>query len=50
MSSFVAFGLRRIGLAKHSRSSFILIVSFLGVGEDLPPSFGDIDEGYQCEI
>jgi hypothetical protein len=49
MSSFVAFGSRRISLAERSRSSFALIVSFLCAGEDLPPS-DDADEGYQWEV
>jgi hypothetical protein len=47
MSSFVAFGSRRISLAKCSRSSFALIVYFLCAGEDLLPSFGDADESCQ---
>jgi hypothetical protein len=50
MSSFMAFGSWRISLAERSHLSFILIVFILCVGEDLPPSFGDTDEGYQWEI
>jgi hypothetical protein len=50
MSSFVAFGSRRISLPERSRSSFTLVVSCLYVGEDLPPPFGNIDEGCQWEI
>jgi hypothetical protein len=46
MSSFVTFGSRWISLAKRSRSSFDLVISLLCVGEDLPPSSGDADEGY----
>jgi hypothetical protein len=49
MSSFVAFGSRRISLAKHSGSRFALVVSLLCVGEDLPPS-GDADEGCQWKV
>jgi hypothetical protein len=49
MSSFVAFGSRRISLAERSRSSFAPVVSCLCVVEDLPPS-GDANEGYQCKI
>jgi hypothetical protein len=49
MSSFVAFGLRRISLAECSRSSFTLIVSSLCAGEDLPLS-GDADKDCQWEI
>jgi hypothetical protein len=40
MSSFVAFGSRRISL----------VIFILCVGEDLPPSSGDTDEGCQWEI
>jgi hypothetical protein len=50
MSSFVAFGSRRIILVERSRSSFALVVYFLCAGEDLPPSFGDADEGCQWEV
>jgi hypothetical protein len=50
MSSFVAFGSRRISLTERSRSSFALVVSCLCVGEDLPPPSGDADEGCQWEI
>jgi hypothetical protein len=39
----VAFGSRRISLTERSRSSFTLVVSYLCVGEDLPPS-GNADE------
>jgi hypothetical protein len=49
MSSFVAFGPRRISLAEHSRSSFALIVSCLCAGENFPP-FNDVDEGCQWEV
>jgi hypothetical protein len=49
MSSFVAFGSRRISLVEHSRSNFALIVSFLCAGEDLPP-LDDVDKGCQCKI
>jgi hypothetical protein len=49
MSSFVAFGSRRITLAERSCSSLALVVSFLCVGEDLLP-FGDADEGFQWEV
>jgi hypothetical protein len=46
MSSFVAFGSRWISVAERSRSSFASIVFFcLCEGEDLPPPFGDADEG-----
>jgi hypothetical protein len=50
MSSFVAVGSRRIRLAERSRSRFALVVSCLCVGDNLPPSSGDADEGYQWEI
>jgi hypothetical protein len=50
MSSFVAFGSRRISLVEHSHSRFPHIVSCLCVGEDLPPPSDDADEGYQWEI
>jgi hypothetical protein len=30
----------------HTCSSFALVVSFLCVGEDLPPPSGDSNEGY----
>jgi hypothetical protein len=50
MSSFVAFGSRRISLPERSHSSFVLVVSCLFAGEDLPPPFGDADEGYQWEV
>jgi hypothetical protein len=50
MSSFVAFGSRRISLAERSRSSFALIVSCLCVGEDLPPPSDDADEDCQWEV
>jgi hypothetical protein len=46
MSSFVAPGSRQISLADSSHSTFALVVSFLCVGEDLPPPSGDTDEGY----
>jgi hypothetical protein len=46
MSSFVAFRSRQICLAEHSHSSFALIISYLCVGKDLPPS-DDVDEGCQ---
>jgi hypothetical protein len=49
MSSFMAFGSRRISVAKRSRSIFALVVSCLCAGEDLPPS-GDADEGCQWKI
>jgi hypothetical protein len=47
MSSFVAFGSQRISLAEHCFSIFALIVSCLCVGEDVPPSSGDANEGCQ---
>jgi hypothetical protein len=50
MSSFVAFGSRQINLAQYSHSSFALIVSCLCTGEDVPPSFGVVDEGCQWEV
>jgi hypothetical protein len=49
MSSFVAFGSRRICPAERSRSIFALVVFILCAGEDLPPS-SDADEGYQWEV
>jgi hypothetical protein len=49
MSSFVAFGSRWISLVERSRSSFALVIFTMCVGEDLPPSSGDADEGYQWE-
>jgi hypothetical protein len=49
MSSFVAFGSRHINLVERSHSSFVLVMSCLCVGVDLPP-FGDADEGCQWEI
>jgi hypothetical protein len=50
MSSFMAFGSRRISLAKRSGSCFSLVVYLLRVGEDLPPSSGDADEDCQWEV
>jgi hypothetical protein len=50
MPSFMAFGLRQISLAEHSRSSFALVISFLCASEDLPPPSSDADEGCQWEI
>jgi hypothetical protein len=50
MSSFVAFGSRRISLVELSRSSFALVVSCLCTGDDLLPSLGDVDDGCQWEI
>ena len=50
MSSFVAFGPRRISLAERSRSSFALVVYLLCAGEDFPPSSGDADEGCQWKV
>jgi hypothetical protein len=50
MSSFLALASRQISLAKHSRSSFALVVFILCAGEGLPPSSDDTDEGYQWEI
>jgi hypothetical protein len=50
MSSFVAFESQRISLAERSHSSFALIVSLLCTSEDIPPSSGDVDEGYQWEV
>jgi hypothetical protein len=50
MSSFDAFGSRWISLADHCRSSFALDVFILCVGEHLPSSSGDADEGCQWEI
>jgi hypothetical protein len=38
-----------ISLAECSRSSFALVV-FLCAGEELPPLFGDADEGCQWEV
>jgi hypothetical protein len=49
MSSFVAFGPRRISLTECSRSRFTLVVYLLYAGENLPP-FGDADECYQWEV
>jgi hypothetical protein len=50
MSSFMTFRSRWISLAKHSRSSFALVVSFLCAGEDLPPPSSDADDGCQSEV
>jgi hypothetical protein len=50
MSSFVAFGSQRISLAEYNRSSFVLFVSCLCAGEDLPPLSSGADEGYQWEV
>jgi hypothetical protein len=50
MSSFMAFDSRQISLVEHSRLSFTLIVFILCVGEDLPLSSDDTDEGCQWEI
>jgi hypothetical protein len=50
MSSFVAFGSRRISLAERSHSRFALVIFILCAGENLPPSSDDVDEGYQWEI
>jgi hypothetical protein len=50
MSSFVAFGSRWISLAERSHSNFAFVVFIPCAGEDLPPSSGDVDEGYQWEI
>jgi hypothetical protein len=50
MFNFETFGSRRISLAERSHSSFALIVSFMCTGEDLPPPFGDVNEGCQWEI
>jgi hypothetical protein len=50
MSSFMAFGSRRISLAERSRSSFALVVYFLYAGEDHPPPSGDANEGCQWEV
>jgi hypothetical protein len=50
MSSFVAFGSRRISLIEHSPLSFALVVPCLCADEDLPLSSGDTDEGYQWEV
>jgi hypothetical protein len=50
MSSFMAFGSRRISLAERSHSRFSLVVFILSAGEDLPPSFDNTDEGCQWEI
>jgi hypothetical protein len=50
MSGFVTFGSRRISLAEHSYSSFALVVSYLCVGDDLPPSSSDANKGCQWEI
>jgi hypothetical protein len=47
---FHDFGSRWISLAEHSRSRFALVVSYLCVGEYLPPISGDADEGSQWEI
>jgi hypothetical protein len=47
MSSFVAFGSRRISLAERIHSSFAFVVFILCAGDDLPTSFGDADEGCQ---
>jgi hypothetical protein len=48
MSYFVASRSRWISLAERSHLCFAL--SYLCAGEDLPPSFGKADEGYQWEI
>jgi hypothetical protein len=50
MSSSVTFGSRRISLAESSHLRFALVVSCMCAGEDLPPSFGDADEGCQWEV
>jgi hypothetical protein len=50
MSCLLALESQWISLAERSRSSFALVVSCLCVGEDLPPTFDDADEGYQWEI
>jgi hypothetical protein len=50
MYSFMTFGSRRVSLAERIRSSFALVVSYLCAGEDLPPPFGDADEGCQWKI
>jgi hypothetical protein len=50
MSSFVAFKSRWISLAERSHLSSALVVSFLFVGEDLPPPSGDTNEGCQWEV
>jgi hypothetical protein len=46
MSSFMAFGSRQISLAESSRSSFALVVSYLCVGKDLPPSSIPMKAGF----
>jgi hypothetical protein len=46
----VAFGSRQISLAERSCSSFALVVSLLCASEDLPPPFGEADEGCQWEV
>jgi hypothetical protein len=50
MSSFMAFGARRISLAERSCSSFTLDIFIMCAGDDLPTSSGDADEGCQWEI
>jgi hypothetical protein len=45
----VAFRLRQISLVERTRSSFDSCCFFCA-GEDLPPSSGDADEGWQWEI
>jgi hypothetical protein len=39
-----------MSLAEHSHSTFALVIFILCVGEDLPPSSGDADEGCQWKI
>jgi hypothetical protein len=47
----VAFRLRRISLVEVVTQALPLVVFiYLCAGEDLPPSFGDADEGWQWEI
>jgi hypothetical protein len=50
MASFVAFGSQWISLAECNRSSFVLFVSCLYAGEDLPPPSSGVNEGYQWEV
>jgi hypothetical protein len=45
----MAFGSRRISPIGRNRSSFALVYHFC-VGEDLPPTSGDADEGCQWMV
>jgi hypothetical protein len=50
MSSFTTFGSQQISLDEQCRSSFALVVSYLCVGQDLPPPSNVTDEGCQWEM